>query len=976
VLAKEYRSLAALEKDNFIVSKNPLEQSILYFDSALDKTPYELLDRYKIQKEEMLPPTFFEFLCEALIQRHGCPASESRHLAKVILDGKRDVEDGHYAVLRLPSLSSVDTSLSKLPDTLLFYRRLRHHWIRDDDVKKIHFMPAQELFYQLHDKEKEKEKEKEKQNKSDLALVRIRQNEKETLLSEFQRRYEISMEEQKAALALSIQRAESFLDRKRAFLKQQDLKRSILLEIQESPFSDSSKPWHWPFRCQGGDDKEAQRILHRLHTHGRIGVESWNESPDWIYNHQTNELMCPRSCALLYADKEGYKETLVQLVQTQGVRELDWMVDEKSGVFFCPMDVFCNPNEKEKEKEKETPLLLTPPPPDKELESLLRAMVQQLRFGQYRSYRKQKSAIETTVLRITGQVCSRVMRFDETEYEALRQEKQRLPTYANYRHETHLVLMGLLLLFVCQVRIEDWPEEWRGFPAEPDPLSPIDKLATMLLRLKHTHQPWSSLRRYTHETLRTRILTVWRDGINGHDEVLHLFNQFHHRQNKPQQNKEYVQTKQKYEFSGIANAKAFMETLESGDTAQHKMQGVFDSQIAKLTFSLLEEVKLREYTFAKTVWQQTNDQHPIVDQMKQLSFVVEHTRIVDRYDQLPHLFNANPASPQRPIVELPTQWSPLLLTRIYIFYAGIDRGLSIPLALKRFYPDNLFDASYNPSWTIEEKHNYFEVTKGFTVRREDVFEMMRITKNQDQNENEKQNQDQKQKQKQENQPDFENMDVNTIVGQRLLTLWWESIQGGDNESPFLAYLQSSNRRMKEAILEQFTLYGSLFAEQRKVVEDVFQTLEHPASKEWVHEKSVWEWIVYLYKQCFVVRPALYQGSDERLVSIFDDEMHREDIRIVSQMLASAPWHIPSKPIKTGILVHLFLSTFVSYLDLAQTPQYADRPVLNKQKENYEITFALEDETSKYVRSLLGFFGEAIVDLQQDAIALYLKKFGS
>ena len=62
-LSKKYFSIAELQKDN--------DKDILYFDEKFDDTPYEILDKYKKEKDEMPTDLFFDFFKENLIQRHG-----------------------------------------------------------------------------------------------------------------------------------------------------------------------------------------------------------------------------------------------------------------------------------------------------------------------------------------------------------------------------------------------------------------------------------------------------------------------------------------------------------------------------------------------------------------------------------------------------------------------------------------------------------------------------------------------------------------------------------------------------------------------------------------------------------------------------------------------------------------------------------------------------------------------------------------
>lgn len=167
-LTKKYKSLDDLLADNNIV---------VFYDKDYDDTPYGLLDNYKEERSKYSEPEFKEFLEKILVVNHGCPESQSVQLAKVLLDGKKQVVDGEYAVLEItpkqPSsridsigLSSEPVSLAaatasaieaetniekKIKTVIQYYIRKKSNWVKTDDVDDTTFISSNTLFCNLKD---------------------------------------------------------------------------------------------------------------------------------------------------------------------------------------------------------------------------------------------------------------------------------------------------------------------------------------------------------------------------------------------------------------------------------------------------------------------------------------------------------------------------------------------------------------------------------------------------------------------------------------------------------------------------------------------------------------------------------------------------------------------------------------------------------------------------------------------------------
>jgi len=143
-LVKRYTSLADLQKDNY--------NDDVFYDKMMDDTPYELLDEYKkempektddIESEEMRE--FLDLLSTNLIKRHACPKESAAELAITLVAKKKRVKNGEYAMLELPTKSS----LSKSPEPTIgteplithreFFKRVQNKWVQDNTLSDESF---------------------------------------------------------------------------------------------------------------------------------------------------------------------------------------------------------------------------------------------------------------------------------------------------------------------------------------------------------------------------------------------------------------------------------------------------------------------------------------------------------------------------------------------------------------------------------------------------------------------------------------------------------------------------------------------------------------------------------------------------------------------------------------------------------------------------------------------------------------------
>ena len=142
-LTKTYTSLGELQQDN---------HEDIFYDKEMDDTPYGLLKAYASEKKTMTRDAFEAYLAENLVQKHGCPRNQSLELAHTLIEGKKPVRDGEYAVLSIsPKMKDKDTDvpISEYITKHTYYVRTRGVWVKDDTTSGLNesaFVDSNTLF--------------------------------------------------------------------------------------------------------------------------------------------------------------------------------------------------------------------------------------------------------------------------------------------------------------------------------------------------------------------------------------------------------------------------------------------------------------------------------------------------------------------------------------------------------------------------------------------------------------------------------------------------------------------------------------------------------------------------------------------------------------------------------------------------------------------------------------------------------------
>ena len=138
-ISKLYRSLEDMAKD---------EDKEVFYDQDYDETRYDIMDEYKDEQDMKNEEEFKTFLMNHLRQDVGLKAVDAEFEAKALILGRREVEEGDYAILRMtirgmgPSDETPSSTQSEqgtntgTEDT--YYKRINKKWVLDESVDSLH----------------------------------------------------------------------------------------------------------------------------------------------------------------------------------------------------------------------------------------------------------------------------------------------------------------------------------------------------------------------------------------------------------------------------------------------------------------------------------------------------------------------------------------------------------------------------------------------------------------------------------------------------------------------------------------------------------------------------------------------------------------------------------------------------------------------------------------------------------------------
>jgi hypothetical protein len=355
-LTKRYDSLAKLQKDN--------NTEDVYYDSEFDDSPYDIVKKYKDQQKSMAPDKFFSFLKEALIQKHECPPELAEEMAATLIEQRKKVQDGEYAVVELKlnihdfvdkealnetdikKMNNESSSLNKLQ----YYRRLKNNWINDKEINDEVFLDTNTLFCNIS-KDCFKNRNNNVCETTNNMSEQLAMISKKKLLDEFDKRYAVDVEELERTLESALNQNKRLLKNLYHLNDVQSKKANNLAyelgKLANSNEDQLSSPYlNLRDKILEQEDfaKKQYDIVRFVEKFCREPmVAELEENQHWKYCLETNTKLIPGflyDLALEFTLGGDYSRRLDEICRAIGElsQDGDAYVDKHSGYIICKID--------------------------------------------------------------------------------------------------------------------------------------------------------------------------------------------------------------------------------------------------------------------------------------------------------------------------------------------------------------------------------------------------------------------------------------------------------------------------------------------------------------------------------------------------------------------------------------------------------------------------------------------------------------
>ena len=648
-LTKKYTSMKELQSDN--------NNEEVYYDTELDDTPYSILKKYEDDQKKMVPELFHEFLVENLIHKHDAHKDIAKDLATTMITGKKMVSDGEYAMLEIkPTLDdgrSIESLSNKEKESVeieqdirkktSYYKRVKDNWVSDTSIDEEAFLDTNTLFCNIS-RDCYKNSKNSVCETTDQAKNRFQENTRKKLLDEFDKRYEISVEELESKLEDNIAYHLKMLNKSRILKDIQLYKANNLAYMLGSLATDNDaiQSPHLLLRDRilGQDNfsKKQQDIIIFVRKYCRSPmVSELNEHHAWLYCKDTNTKLFPISLSELanvFIDGGNYNQKLEELCHSNGMLsdDGDSIVDKYSGFVLRKIDFSSEEGFDESGFRITSNDLMEKDLGNVVLESIgkkkTRVFETKLSETIYNVFSTISSnidinvdSIEEFVMRTSNEIIDKSIMKEETynrKSKKLEKEKGKsLGPYQKYYDETVIVIISSVLLVAIQTAVPSFQPKktfpgcvrsFGGFPMSGiEDVTGIKYIACVLYKIKSQISPWTAIKQYKQDALTKRITSMIELHILKRNDITDLY----------VKKREYVMLnpdivipeehnieKWKHfmppvvKFSVVKSLrnvstefkKDFIELLRYGKSDQYKSISVLKSRIAQFGYGIIEYI--------------------------------------------------------------------------------------------------------------------------------------------------------------------------------------------------------------------------------------------------------------------------------------------------------------------------------------------------------------------------------------------------
>jgi hypothetical protein len=569
VITKLYDSMEALIKDN--------HNDDVFYDKEYDSTPYNIIKNYSDQQKKMLPDKFLAFLIENLVQKHECPREMAPELAKIMIEGKKRVNNGEYAVVIIKPKASEKSKNNNNEDgeaeaearkKTMYFQRKKDVWIQDKDADETMFVDSSVILCNMSKACAIKQSRIGDQCDSVIdANQRLMEEAKKKASKEFDRRYQVSLTELKSKLEEELTEKIRFIQRL-SILKDVQLKKTNFLEYEYGKGLQLEEIIQSPYQSlldlileQDDFTKKQVDILRFAAKFTREPIRGFRpdslitEDGYWRYCKETNVKLLPDFLAILaqeFCNGGDYNRKMDELCTPDRIEVVgNRIIDIHSGRTMRLLDFSTEEGYNDAGFRISTNAVLETSNTDylnilentRIFNDETTEVIFNIASAICNNIDIPIKIIEDNVLRITLNIIQDKSIVSSEEGYAKRiaksekKQTKQLAPYADYRNEMMIIITTSVLAACIQSlrglkSNKTFPGCIRSFSGYPfggqEDLSTIEYFACVLDKMRNPSiQPWKSIFKVNRQDLKDRIRTICEKAVLLNDDILVLFQEKH-----------------------------------------------------------------------------------------------------------------------------------------------------------------------------------------------------------------------------------------------------------------------------------------------------------------------------------------------------------------------------------------------------------------------------------------------------------------
>ena len=543
VLSKKYSSLQSLENDN---------NKLIYFDAIYDNTFYSIINEYKSERETMDRKQFIDFIAKKLMGQLSLTKPKAYREAVAIVDEKREVNDGDYALLS-----------DKASKKNYIYIRNANVWTLEPKFENNFVIETNQIFCNIN---KDCASVDEKCMSLEEAKKANINKDVDEILKNFENKYDLSIEDIKGKINTNYENSKKRIAKIELLNRAQREKNSSYLlsleEVQEHKFLTS------PYEKLRDHILKMKDLTYKYACINKFCINFTrnaikDEPPQWLYCNQSGVRLLPSfflRLANVFINKMDYARELDSICAERGTISDDnnFWVDKYSGYIIKTIafdteegydekgfklytratleeDYNININDalesQIQTQEREKANLKSLNPNIGVILNIVKAMSASMGINISHNH----ELIINNVLTIQNANIPSQQRYEQFILNAVKKEGKvkEMPSYKEAYNSSLLLLTLVFIVYCVQINIpslqskKTFPgciKSFKGYPldGEQDKTS-IAYIACVANKLKSSIDPWSSLLKMSESTIMKKLEALIEKYIIPNKElVVHL----------------------------------------------------------------------------------------------------------------------------------------------------------------------------------------------------------------------------------------------------------------------------------------------------------------------------------------------------------------------------------------------------------------------------------------------------------------------